>query len=76
MDNFHQKAIRNSIKLLHPSKELLIQNSKRAMLIGKLLIVISIPVMLLNYKIGIGIALAGMIQTISSYLINKKLFLK
>ena len=71
----HQRIIKNSFNLIFLSKEEKLKKAKISLVIGKLLIIISIPVIFSNLSIGVAITLFGIIQTVIASIINKRLFL-
>ncbi|MFQ8705808.1 MAG: hypothetical protein ACLR9T_07060 [Thomasclavelia sp.] len=71
----HQRIIKNSFNLIFLSKEEKLKKAKISLVIGKLLIIISIPVIFSNLSIGVAITLFGIIQTVIASIITKRLFL-
>lgn len=68
----HQKVVKNSFKLLYPSREELLKKTKISLIIGEILIIISILTMIFNKTIGFGIAFAGLIQIFIAMMLRKQ----
>lgn len=75
MKDHHQRIIKKSFKLIFLSKEEKLKKAKTSLIIGKLLIIVSIPVIIWNLSVGLGITLFGIIQTLISLIVNKRLFI-
>lgn len=71
----HQRIIKKSFDLIFLSKEEKLKKAKISLITGNLLIIISIPIILWNLSIGLGITLFGLIQTLIALIVNKRLFL-